>query len=491
MRKFLLFTMGLLLNLSALSAESEKIQYPIANADYPKVVGAWESLVSRVEFAPFNLFVTIIFFCAIIHTFCYGKFLNLSKRFEEKSLLETGKKQSKKHAIFFAELFHLLGEVEAIFALWLVPLFLGFGLVYGWNDLTAYLDKLTFVDAKYVEPVFVIVVMCVASTRPLIQLSGDIINLFARLGKGKIWAWWVSILIVGPLLGSFITEPASITICATLLVKKFYSFNPSMKFRYATLGLLLVAISVGGTLTHFSAPPVLMVATAWDWGMPFMLANFGWKAILAVIISVSIYGIFFRKEFAKMQLVANEKLGQSGEDNRVEWKIVLVHVGFLIFIVHSLHHPALFIFAFLLFLAFVNATRQHQYDVNIKMPLLVGLFLASLVTHGSLQSWWIEPILGNFGEAQTYIGSMILSAFNDNALITYLATLAPEFTPQMKYLIVAGAVSAGGLTIIANAPNPAGVAILKKHFGTQLSPLKLFYGSILPTVIVAIIFFFL
>jgi Na+/H+ antiporter NhaD/arsenite permease-like protein len=98
--------------------------------------------------------------------------------------------------------------------------------------------------------------------------------------------------------------------------------------------------------------------------------------------------------------------------------------------------------------------------------------------------------LGNFGEAETYIGSMILSAFNDNALITYLATLAPEFTSQMKYLIVAGAVSAGGLTIIANAPNPAGVAILKKHFGAQLSPLKLFYGAILPTIIVSIIFFF-
>ena len=491
MRKFILFVLGLFSTLSAISAEVAKTEYPVASADYPTANGMWETLVSRVEFAPFNLFVTIIFLCAIVHTFCYGKFLDLSKYFEEKALSETGRKRKKKHAVFLAELFHLLGEVEAIFALWLIPLFMGFGFVYGWNDLTAYLDKLTFADAKYVEPVFVVVVMCMAGTRPLIQLASDIINLFARLGSGKVWAWWVSILVIGPLLGSFITEPAAITICATLLVEKFYSYNPTMKFRYATLGLLLVAISVGGTLTHFSAPPVLMVATPWDWGMPFMLANFGWKAVLAIFVSVAIYGVFFGKEFKKLESVAKRKAEKSVPQNRVEWKIVLVHVGFLIFVVHSLHHPALFLFAFLLFLAFVNATRQHQYDVNIKMPLLVGLFLAALVTHGSLQAWWIEPILGNFGEIETYLGTMVLSAFNDNAAITYLATLAPDFTPRMKYLIVAGAVGAGGLTIIANAPNPAGVAILKKHFGKRLSPLKLFYGAIIPTIIVSIAFFFL
>lgn len=490
MQKLILFILIILFNFSALAGEVGKIEYPIAKADYPVAVGMWDTLVSRVDYAPFNLFVTIIFICAIIHTFCYGKFLDLSKYFEDKALAESGRKRKKKHAIFMAELFHLLGEVEAIFALWLIPLFLGFWYAYGWEDLTAYLDKLTFVDKKYIEPVFVVVVMCMAGTRPLIQLAGDVINLFARLGKGKIWAWWVSILIVGPLLGSFITEPAAITICATLLVEKFYAYNPSMKFRYATLGLLLVAISSGGTLTHFSAPPVLMVATAWDWGMPFMLANFGWKALVAITISVLIYGIFFRKEFVKMQMLATRKSENSVSAPRVEWKIVLVHVGFLIFVVHSLHHPALFIFAFLLFLAFVNATRQHQYDVNIKMPLLVGLFLAALVTHGSLQAWWIEPILGNFGEIETYIGTMFLSAFNDNAAITYLATLAPEFTPRMKYLIVAGAVASGGLTIIANAPNPAGVAILKKHFGKRLSPMKLFGGAVIPTIVVALAFFF-
>ena len=490
MQKFILFIIGIFLNISAFAGQVGKIEYPVAKADYPAAVGVWETLVSRVEYAPFNLFVTVIFICAIIHTFCYGKFLDLSKYFEEKAIAEMGGKRKKKHAIFLAELFHLLGEVEAIFALWMIPLFIGFWFTYGWEDLTAYLDKLTFVDAKYVEPVFVVVVMCMAGTRPLIQLARDTINLFARVGAGKVWAWWTSILLVGPLLGSFITEPAAITICATLLVEKFYAYNPSMKFRYATLGLLLVAVSSGGTLTHFSAPPVLMVATPWDWGMPFMLANFGWKAVVAIIVSILIYGVFFRNEFTRMQAVATRKDENTAPEQRVGWQIVLTHVCFLIFVVHSLHHPALFLFAFLLFLAFVNATRQHQYDVGIKMPLLVGLFLASLVTHGSLQAWWIEPILGNFGELETYLGTMFLSAFNDNASITYLATLATDFTPRMKYLIVAGAVASGGLTIIANAPNPAGVAILKKHFGKKLSPIKLFFGALIPTTIVALAFFF-
>ena len=53
------------------------------------------------------------------------------------------------------------------------------------------------------------------------------------------------------------------TIAALLLVRKFYVLEPSTKFKYATLGLLFVNISVGGTMTHFAAPPVLMVAEPW------------------------------------------------------------------------------------------------------------------------------------------------------------------------------------------------------------------------------------
>lgn len=46
---------------------------------------------------------------------------------------------------------------------------------------------------------------------------------------------------------------------------------------------------------------------------------------------------------------------------------------------------------------------------------------------------------------------------------------------DFKYAVVAGAVTGGGLTVIANAPNPAGMTILKPCFKDEaVSPLGLF-----------------
>jgi Na+/H+ antiporter NhaD/arsenite permease-like protein len=78
----------------------------------------------------------------------------------------------------------------------------------------------------------------------------------------------------------------------------------------------------------------------------------------------------------------------------------------------------------------------------------------------------------------------MLTAFNDNAAITYLSTLVPDLTPGLKYAVVAGAVAGGGLTIIANAPNPAGQSILKKYFRNGISPLYLLAAATAPTLIV-------
>lgn len=473
--------------------------YPVPLSDYPESGGLWNTLCVRAREIPFNLYATGVFFLAILHTFCHRRFLEISERLKLGQRIEIGRSEQhgefsdeaqKRPVAFWAEFFHLMGEVEAIFALWLIPLFGGFWFVYGWRDFTAYLDKLTFVDEKFVEPVFVVVVMCMAATRPIIQLSGDIINLFAKIGGGRVFAWWFAILSIGPLLGSFVTEPAAITICAALLSEKFFAYEPTLKFKYATIGILLVAVSAGGTLTHFSAPPVLMVAGQWGWGMPFMFSHFGWKAVAGIVASVALYGFLFRRGFSELQKRADARSARGYANPRVPWKVVVVHVGFLIFTVHSLHHPALFIFAFLLFLAFVEATRQHQYEMRLKTPLLVGLFLAALVTHGSLQGWWIEPVLKSLGKDEMFFGALALTAFNDNAAITYLASLVPDFSYTMKYMVVAGAVAGGGLTIIANAPNPAGVAMLKKYFSGGVSPVGLFYGALVPTAIVSAAFYF-
>jgi hypothetical protein len=143
---------------------------------------------------------------------------------------------------------------------------------------------------------------------------------------------------------------------------------------------------------------------------------------------------------------------------------------------------------FLVFLAFTHATAPYQSPLNLRPALLVGFFLAGLVVHGALQQWWIEPVLGRLPALPLFAGAMALTAFNDNAAITYLASLVPGFTPELRYAVMAGAVAAGGLTVIANAPNPAGQAVLGRYFPDGVSPLRLFAGAALPTGIVAVCF---
>ncbi len=479
------------------SAITEKKIYPIPLSDYKannpdNVLG---TLSERINQEPFNLFVSAVFILAILHTFAHRNFLKLSqllsKRLKERIHSRTISPARKDISLFFIGLFKMLGEVELIFGMWLLPLLIGFSVYFGWDALCAYLDTLAFDECKFVEPVFVVVVMCMAGTRPIIQVAEDFINVFSKILGGSVASWWVSIFLIGSLLGSFITEPAAITICATLLAEKFFANNPSTKFKYATLGLLLTAISAGGTLTHFSSPPVLMVAIDWNWDMMFMLSNFGWKAVLGIFLAVATYYIVFSKELKKLNATALKKTFKSKE-SRVPTIIVLIHLMFLTFAVACLHQPVLFMIAFAFFIGFIELTHNYQYsDIGLKSPILVGVFLGALVIHGSLQGWWIEPVLMSISGDSLFFIAEFLSAFNDNAAITYLATLVPNFSDEMKYLIVGGAVAGGGLTVIANAPNPAGIAILKKYFKGGVSPVSLFLGALLPTIFISACYFFL
>ena len=192
---------------------------------------------------------------------------------------------------------HFLGEVEVVFGLWAVPLLLSVVFFYDWSTVVGYVCH----SVNYTEAMFVVVIMVLASTRPILKLSEAAMSRVARLFGGSLTAWWLTILTVGPLLGSFITEPAAMTICALLLVRKFFQLEPSPRLKYATLGLLFVNISVGGTLTHFAAPPVLMVAGPWGWGMGHMLLNFGWKAALGIFAGNVLYWFHFRSEFVAMR----------------------------------------------------------------------------------------------------------------------------------------------------------------------------------------------
>jgi len=279
------------------------------------------------------------------------------------------------------------------------------------------------------------------------------------------------------------------TICALLLRQKFYALKPGKRLSYATLGLLFVNISVGGTLTHFAAPPVVMVATKWSWDMQYMLASFGWKAVLGILAATTVYYLRFRSELSQLKRIRSD---EKEKRRPVPLPITIVHILFVIWTVFTAHHAALVILGFLFFLAFVEATDRHQGVMRLRGPMLVGFFLASLVIHGGCQKWWIAPVLSGLSEWPLLIGSIVLTAFNDNAAITYLASLVPGFAPSLKYAVVAGAVAGGGLTVIANAPNPAGQSILAPAFGKDgISPLGLVLAAMIPTIIMAAAFMLL
>ncbi len=486
------------------AASGETMNFPLPLDHYPAAAaGILETLRARIGLEPFNLVATVIFVLAIIHTFLTAKFRHWAHVVEEAHytrLKERPKARSDQdqddvpdEVSFQGQILHFLGEVEAVFGTWALVLIGAIIWFKGWPTVTDYIGH----RVNFTEPMFVVVIMALASTRPVLVFAEQCLRSVAALGQGSTAAWWLAILIIAPVLGSFITEPAAMTIAALLLARQFYQLKPSPRFCYATLGLLFVNVSVGGTLTHFAAPPVLMVAAPWKWDTLYMLTHFGWKALLGICSATLCYFLIFRKELVQLEKIrAQRQAGDSAKEaassrEPIPVWITLVQLGFMGLTVFVAHYPALFVGTFLIFLAFSQATAHHQSPLDLRPPLLVGFFLAGLVIHGGLQAWWIEPVLKSLGEVPLFLGATMLTAVNDNAAITYLATLVPGFTESLKYAVVAGAVAGGGLTVIANAPNPAGQTILQRYFPEGVSPLGLLAGAAMPTAVMCGMFLLL
>lgn len=410
---------------------------------------------------PLEIISTVLFFLAIIHTFLVSKFEHIADQKVKGSIA--------------ANIWHYLAEVEVVFGIWaFIFIFVSLFLL-GIDPTLHYLDSLNFT-----EPAFVFVIMCIAATRPVILLATKIIQFFAKLLPfQEKMSFYLSALIIGPLLGSFITEPATMTVTALILLESFYETQVSLRFKYATMALLFVNVSIGGTLTHFAAPPVLMVASKWNWGTLYMLEHFGYKSLLAIILSTALYAFHFRKELAGSVRVKKQK-----EDYLIpRWWKVLAHILFLFLVVYTAHHPKVFIGVFCFFLGFVKVTEKYQDALKIKTAFLVAFFLAGLVTLGSMQAWWLQPLLTKMSDLVLFLGATSLTAITDNAALTYLGSLV-NLSDESKYALVAGAVAGGGLTVIANAPNPAGFGILKDTFGADgINPLRLFLYALIPTAI--------
>jgi Na+/H+ antiporter NhaD/arsenite permease-like protein len=320
-----------------------------------------------------------------------------------------------------------------------------------------------------------------------LEFAESLIFGFSRLLPLKSGtAFFFSALLLGPILGSFITEPAAMTVTAFLLLEHFYRKNISTRLKYAALGTLFVNISIGGTLTPFAAPPILMVAGKWGWGLSEMLTLFGWKGVLACTLSSGLVSFLFRRELKKIE-PAKKPIAK-----RTPFSLKLFHLGFLAVTVMAAHHPVLVLGILLFFLGLTQVTASHQDPLKLKEGLLVAFFLSGLVVLGGLQNFWLEPILLKLDALPLYLSAIGLTAFTDNAALTYLGSLVPTLKEASRYALVAGAVVGGGLTVIANAPNPAGYTILSGSFGREgISPWSLFKAALLPTLIAGLCFWFL
>ncbi|MGO8838727.1 MAG: putative Na+/H+ antiporter [Limisphaerales bacterium] len=465
---------------------------PLESYGDADLTGVWDVLVNRVHQEPFNLWATLIFLAAVIHTFLTHRFIRWANVLEAKH--EQRWHADATHtglcpASMLARVLHFFGEVEVVFGIWVVPLFALMLWRVGRQPTLDYLNH----HVSYSEPLFVVTIMAISSTRPVLHLAEQCLQFFARLGGGGPGAWWLAILNLGPLLGSLISEPAAMTISALLLGRQFYALKPSPRFAYATLGLLFTNISVGGVLTHYAAPPVLMVAGPWGWNTPFMFRHFGWIVLVGIVIANAGYYLAFRRELARLKPeteVAPAMPADAGAAPVPVW-VTVVHLLFMAALVWWAHFPVFLIGVFLFYLAFFEVTAEYQSELQLRSPILVGFFLAGLVVHGGLQQWWIAPVLSRLKEVPLLLGAIGLTAFNDNAAITYLSTLVPGLADVMKFAVVAGAITGGGLTVIANAPNPAGQSILKQFFPDGISPLGLLIGALPATMVFALCFLLL
>ena len=412
-----------------------------------------------MNFTPTELGASIIFAIAVLHTFCTGYFESLAKN-------------SPRHA----GLWHLLGEVEIVFGFWAAVLVIYMSLIDSLGSAKAYLDQRNFT-----EPLFVFAIMIVAGSKPILFVSTQILHKLAQglqfllLTRSAPTLYFLTLGIT-PLLGSLITEPAAMTLAAFLLRDLVYRHKCSKTLLFGTLGVLFVNISIGGTLTNFAAPPVLMVASTWQWSSAFMFSNFGLESCIAIFINALAATLLFHQQLIEPNT--------ANKENRIPFAVIFMHLLFLFGVVMFAHDPIIFMWLLLFFIGYTTAYPKHQSPLILKEALLVGFFLAGLVVLGGLQGWWLQPILEMMSPTAVFYGSLTLTAITDNAALTYLGSLVTGTSLDFKLALVGGAVAGGGLTVIANAPNPAGIAILRSHFpGGAVSAVYLLLAAIPPTLV--------
>jgi len=404
-----------------------------------------------------------IFAIAIIHTFSGAFFDALARRFPRHE-----------------GILHLLGEVEVVFGFWALVLVIAIFVLVGRSEAIEYVE-----GRNFTEPLFVFAIMVIAGSRPILRLSALSVRLVAALlpVPRQLGTYFLALSLI-PLFGSLITEPGAMTLAALMLRDRIFSHDISARLKYATVGTLFVNVSIGGTLTPFAAPPVLMVAAKWGWDLSYMLSQFGWRAALAVATNALIVSFLFRRE-----IIATRVAGARQGEPPVSVGAMVVCSLFLLGVVMFAHHRVIFMGLLLFFLGYTAAYPKDHDPPILREALLVAFFLAGLVVLGGQQQWWLQPLLQSLSPGTVYYAATALTAVTDNAALTYLGSLVEGLSEEFKYALVAGAVTGGGLTVIANAPNPAGHAILKDKFRDgAISALWLFVAALGPTLVAIVAF---
>jgi len=415
-----------------------------------------------------EVIATILFALALLHTFLASRIEHLAHRYPAH-----------------AGLLHLLGEVEVVFGLWAAILILTMTVIDSSKTAIDYLES-----RNYNEPLLVFVLMVMAASRPLIEAAAALNDRIARVVPLRaMTARFLVVMSLMPLLGSFITEPAAMTVAALLLRDQFLRHDLPLSFKYATIATLFVNISIGGALTPFAAPPVLLVAAKWEWDMGFMMSQIGWRAMLAVAFNALVLTLIGQRWLK--QLPPDIPVDQKVHDKPIPFSVTLIHIGFLTSAVVFHHYPVVFLGLFLFFLGYTAAYPMYQTRLMLREALLVAFFLAGLVVLGGMQAWWLQDLLAGLTPSVLFFSATALTAITDNAAITYLGSLVEGTDNAFRYALVTGALAGGGLTVIANAPNPAGYSLLKSCFPEHSIAASKLLLSALPPTVVAIAAFWL
>ncbi|ANH78750.1 putative Na+/H+ antiporter [Candidatus Chlamydia sanziniae] len=424
---------------------------------------------------------TALFFCSIFHTFLTPWLHRLCQSYEHKKLVVP---EFWKHYAPISEFYRLVSKVEIVFCLWSVPLFCWFLYTEGYRITLAY-----FNSRNYSFAVFVMVILVLLESRPIVYLAERLLSTIAKIGRTSPKSWWWTLMIATPLLSALLKETGAMIIGATLLMRHFYIFSPSRRFAYATMGLLFSNISIGGLTSSMSSRALFIILPSIKWKCSFLLQYFSWKAIIAILVATAVYYLIFRKEFDKFPEIPNIK---HLIKDRIPWWIICTHIILVSAILLSRSNPLFMTTILLFYLGFRRFTIFYQEPINIPKVCFVGLFYAGLVIFGDLQEWWVLNLMQGMSDFGYMLTSYGLSIFLDNALVNYLVHNLPVATDCYLYLVITGCMAAGGLTLVSNIPNIIGYLILKPafrmssiHFGS------LFLAALVPSIIALTIFWLL